>query len=288
MRAWLKFLPLLLIIACDLIDPEEPLPSYIYVTPFESQATNNQQGTTNHKITEAWLTVDGEFLGVYNLPAHIPILKEGVVDIFLEAGIKDNGISTLPEIYPFFNPFQATATLQPLATDTIRPIATYRNNIAFALIEDFESSEHVLTDEIDGDENTRVVLSTEDVFEGNQSGKIELTTSHSRISVASRFNERFRGIQEKGVQVYIELNYKTDIELGIGLIGHYDNINQPSEALYEPILFPKETWNKVYLNLSEAAFVLGADEYQIAFIAALPNELDRGSIWLDNIKLIHF
>ncbi len=287
MKVWIGFIALLFS-TCDIISPESPLPSYIYVTPFQFELSNNQQGSASQKITEAWLSVDGEFLGVYDLPAKIPILKTGVVNIILEAGVKDNGISTLPEIYPFFSSFQISAALSPSKTDTIRPTISYRPTINFALIEDFEKSSQVFVEELDGNENTKVMLTTDEVFEGNQSGIIELDASNPRIAVASRLNEKFKELQDTGVQVYLEMDYKTDVELGVGLIGHYNSLSQPSERLYEPILFPKTQWNKVYLNLSEVAFVLDADEYQISFIAALPNELNLGNIWLDNIKLIHF
>lgn len=274
--------------ACNLINPEERLPAYIYLQPFDFRLTNSNQGSNHQKITEAWLMVNGEFLGVYNLPSAIPILKEGNVEIRIDAGIKDNGISTLPEIYPFFLPYLSNTTLLPLQTDTLLPTTTYRQNITFAFIENFEGDFQLFTDDLDGDPLTKIDFDTEEVFEGRRSGRITLTSDNRVVQVATRIDQKYKGLLDKGAFVYLELTYKTDVELGIGLIGHYNDSSKPAERLFEPILLPREDWNKVYLNFSETAFVLRADEYQVAFVAVLPPNMESGSIWLDNIKLVHF
>lgn len=274
--------------ACNLINPEERLPAYIYLQPFDFRLTNSNQGSNHQKITEAWLTVNGEFLGVYNLPSAIPILQEGNVDIRIDAGIKDNGISTLPEIYPFFLPYLSNTTLLPLQTDTLLPITSYRQDIAFAFIEDFEADFQLFTEDLDGNLLTKIDFDTEEVFEGRRSGRITLTSNNRVVQIASRIDQKYKGLLDKGAFVYLELTYKTDVELGIGLIGHYNDLSKPAERLFEPILRPRKDWNKVYLNFSETAFVLKADEYQVAFVAVLPPDMDIGRIWLDNIKLVHF
>ncbi|NJL74770.1 MAG: hypothetical protein HC892_06765 [Saprospiraceae bacterium] len=62
--------------SCDLINPAESIPAYLYITPFEFEIENTlRQGTGDQKITEAWVSIDGEFLGTYSLPALVPILK---------------------------------------------------------------------------------------------------------------------------------------------------------------------------------------------------------------------
>ncbi len=274
--------------ACNLINPEERLPAYIYLQPFDFRLTNSNQGSGHQKITEAWLTVNGEFLGVYNLPSTIPILQEGKADIRIDAGIKDNGISTLPEIYPFFLPYLSNTTLLPLQTDTLLPITSYRQDIAFAFIEDFEADFQLFTEDLDGNLLTKIDFDTEEVFEGRRSGRITLTSNNRVVQIASRIDQKYKGLLDKGAFVYLELTYKTDVELGIGLIGHYNDLSKPAERLFEPILRPRKDWNKVYLNFSETAFVLKADEYQVAFVAVLPPDMDIGRIWLDNIKLVHF
>lgn len=288
LRAITILLTACLLTTCDLINPEETIPSYIAIESIDFVATNPAHGTSNHKIVEAWVTVDDEFIGVYDLPATIPILTSGPVEIKVDAGIKDNGIGRLPEIYPFFEPYRVNVNLQPAETTMLQPKVSYRNNLNFALIEDFETGSNIFIDELDGDESTGVNLTTEDVFEGNASGIIRLTRENPTVEVATDFARKYRDLQSKGVPVYLELNYKTDVEVAFGIIGHEIGVFTPPERLYEPVLFPKATWNKVYLNLSAAVFELQTPEYQISLIAVLSPDLEAGNIWLDNIKLIHF
>lgn len=288
LRAITILLTACLLTTCDLINPEETIPSYVAIESIDFVATNPAHGTSNHKIVEAWVTVDDEFIGVYDLPATIPILTSGPVEIKVDAGIKDNGIGRLPEIYPFFEPYRVNVNLQPAETTMLQPKVSYRNNLNFALIEDFETGSNIFIDELDGDESTGVNLTTEDVFEGNASGIIRLTRENPTVEVATDFARKYRDLQSKGVPVYLELNYKTDVEVAFGIIGHEIGVFTPPERLYEPVLFPKATWNKVYLNLSAAVFELQTPEYQISLIAVLSPDLEAGNIWLDNIKLIHF
>ncbi len=275
-----------LMAACEIINPEESIPAYIHIEPFEV-TTALTQGSTSSKITEAWLTVDGDFLGAYSLPADIPVLKEGEVELRIEAGIKDNGITATPEIYPFYMPYITQATLKPAESIDILPRAVYRNGIDFAMLEDFEQPPYFFTQDIDGNLNTRVTPSSEDVFEGSRSGKITLTPENNIIEVATDFARPFKEVNKDGIYVYLELNYKTDTQIAFGLIGNHSG-NQLPEVFYQPILFPKEEWNKIYLNLSEVVFSLDAETYQVAILAQLPAEMEEAHIWLDNVKLIHF
>ncbi|MEZ4984834.1 MAG: hypothetical protein R2795_07325 [Saprospiraceae bacterium] len=85
---------------CDFINPEEGIPSYLFIEEF-TLTTGPAQGSNSHKITEAWVFVDDIFLGVYDLPATVPVLETGSHTVRVEAGIRDNGLGDFPNIYPF-------------------------------------------------------------------------------------------------------------------------------------------------------------------------------------------
>jgi hypothetical protein len=274
--------------SCEVINPEEDIPAYLQIDTIQFVSTSATQGTATQKIVEAWVSVDDDFLGTYDLPASIPVLKSGSANVIVRPGIKDNGIGSLSEIYTFFQPFETTVDLVPAETIILAPNTSYISGIDFAFIEDFENGLNWLSDDLDGDSLTAVQLTTEDVFEGNRSGVIQLTPEHPIVEVATDFNRQFSELQTEGVEVYLEMHYKTDVEFAIGVIGHNEGVFSPEQKIYEPILFPKQEWNKVYLNLSSAVFALQTTGFQITFFAALPAGLERGTIYLDNIKLIHF
>ncbi|MEM1325127.1 MAG: hypothetical protein AAGI23_04185 [Bacteroidota bacterium] len=274
--------------SCELVNPEEAIPAYIQIDTIQFVNNSAARGTAQQKIVEAWVTVDDDFLGTYDLPATIPVLKSGAANVIVRPGIKDNGIGSLSEIYTFFRPFETSVTLSPTETAILQPSTSYISDINFAFVEDFESGVNWFTDDLDGDSVTVIQTTTEDVFEGNQSGVIRLTSANPIVEVATDFGRQFRDLQTKGVEVYLEMHYKTDVELAIGAIGHQEGVFTPEEKIYEPILFPKSDWNKVYLNLSQAVFTLQSVGFQITFLAGLDPGQESGDIYIDNIKLIHF
>ena len=62
------------ITACDIINPEEDIPAYIEILPYEYSPESG--GSSSTKITDGWIYVDGEFLGAFNLPSTIPVLAD--------------------------------------------------------------------------------------------------------------------------------------------------------------------------------------------------------------------
>ena len=81
-------------------------------------------GGSTSNITEVWAFSGEEFLGAFPLPARIPVLAVGSTDIRLEAGVRQNGISSTPDFYEFYTPVERTLELVPgevidLGTQTI-------------------------------------------------------------------------------------------------------------------------------------------------------------------------
>ena len=279
--------------ACDLINPEEEIPSYIWIAPFEVQTNGATQGTASAKITEVWVSVDDSFFGVYPLPAKIPILKAGNTKIRLEAGIKDNGISTTPEIYPFFQALEYSITLKANEIDSIRPKATYRSGIRFAFLENFENNSHVFQTLVTGNESNRMSIANEGAFEGSGSGLIQLSTQYPAVELATR--NTYSGLLAKGTAVYLELNYKAEVPLLVGVIAYKaGNLNAGGQILYAAGFNASENWNKIYFNLSRVVADSKLDEYQIILKTEIPKNADgtinrsNAKIWLDNVKLVHF
>ena len=284
----LCFLPFFgLFESCDIINPEEEIPAYVYIDTF-SLTTTGIQGTDSELITDGWFSAGQDFLGAYDLPALVPVLQLGETEITLEPGIKDNGISLSRDLYPFYQAYKITLDLQPNVVDTIKPVTTYRSDTKFAFVEDFESENQQFREIRIGDIEHRVKLESEDAFEGATSGVITLDENQSLVEIATA--QRFTGLTDVGVFVYLEVNYKSDVPVLFGIIGHSGSSN---EALYDAGFLPTDSWSKIYFNLSPLFFEGIYDEYQIVLQAAIPIEngqLTRSSakVWLDNVKLLHF
>jgi hypothetical protein len=105
-----RFFIILLILnfSCQIIDRPEKAPSFIKIDDFQFSISNNNQGTSSEKITDAWIYVNGNLEGAYELPVTIPLHYEGVKDLSIYPGIKRNGISADRKKYPFYRQFDTT------------------------------------------------------------------------------------------------------------------------------------------------------------------------------------
>ncbi len=273
--------------ACDLINPPEAIPSYIYVVPFQFNTTG-AQGSNSSRITEVWLTVNGDFLGAYTLPALIPILAQGEQTIVLDAGIKENGIAATPDIYPFYQPFTVKVDLRPNEVDTVRPVISYRSNTRFAFIEPFEDNRQVFRELRAGNDFNRIQIVEEGAFEG-KSGLIRLNRDNPLVELATV--SAYRDLTARGLLVYLEVDYKSETTVIFGVQGIRNGV--PGNPVFDPGFVRSANWNKIYFNLSPLLTGGNFDEYKILLQAVLPNNngvftQNTANIWLDNIKLVHF
>ncbi len=277
----------LLLSACDIINPPEAIPAYIYVPGFEVNIPSSQ-GSASTRITEVWLSVNGNFLGAYSLPALIPILEEGSQNITLEAGIKENGVNATPDIYPFYRPWEMRVNLRSNEVDTLRPVVGYRNEARFAFIEPFENANHIFQELRAGTNFNRIQIVRENAFEGN-SALIELNEDNPLVEIGT--SRRFSDLTTRGFVVYMEMNYRSDVDVIFGVQGYKNGL--PGTAFFDPGFTARGDWNKIYFNMSPLFFGGDFDEFQILIQTLLPANngvftKTKASIWLDNIKLVHF
>lgn len=283
-------LPLLLSACEGIFPPENPVPAYLHVKPFQFSINNANQGSASTATPEVWVRVNGDFLGVYPLPAEIPVLETGEVEITLDPGIRENGIASTPDIYPFYKAFTTQATLVPGQTITINPSTAYKAEARFPLIEGFENSGHLFQVLVSGAETNRIQRISEAAFEGNASGLIELDSANSFVELAT--TTRYSGLLNRGAYVFLELNYKADVPVGFGVLATLRGGGSP-RIQYIAGFNPSTEWKKIYFNLSPAISGSVLEDYQVILKAAIP--LANGTpsrknarIQLDNIKLVHF
>jgi hypothetical protein len=74
-RALFSFASLLIVSSCELINPVEEIPSFIQIDSFVMEDNVlADEGSLSHDIRDAWVFIDDEMIGIYELPARIPIL----------------------------------------------------------------------------------------------------------------------------------------------------------------------------------------------------------------------
>ena len=279
---FLLFIGTCFVTSCDELTEVEPTPAYIHVNNIDL-ITTGAQGSDSHKITDAWLFANNQLIGVFELPFTAPVLVDGDTEVEIFAGTSENGIASAREVNPFYERFRVNKNLERGEVDTLFPVVGYSSNAEFVFIESFENS-NLFGEDLDGSSITRIELWQSGAFEGNRSGRIFLETGAS-IFEAATSNLFTLPIDEISNPIYLELNYKNEIPFEIGVIGVVNN--EKIATTYVVGINPKDTWNKVYLDLTSAAILMNADFYQIAIRSALPTTESTGEILLDNIKLLH-
>jgi hypothetical protein len=262
---------------------EEPIPAYIYIPSVHFFIDSaQQQGTASHKITDAWITVGGNFLGVYELPATIPVLTTGDQKISISAGVKENGISATRLPYPFYTVFETTKKLEAGVIDTILPDFTYSTKKThFDWIQDFETGTLGLAPTSSNTAKFAITTQPDSVFEGTGSLHISLDDSANVLDL----NTTNTYILPRGLAVWLEVNYKTEVPVKFGILSIGAS---GATELFGGGVNPNNEWNKIYINLSTLVSLQPSANTFRFYIQNEPNSKTPAHVLLDNIKVLHF
>lgn len=273
----------LLMGGCSLTDNDQPIPSYLTINEVDIFTTQNQ-GAPTHKITDVWVYADNQLVGVFEIPAKIPILVNGDSTEFrVFPGIRNNGETSRSFIYRLLDIKDFTIPLAP-GEEVVRNLTfTYQENAKFDFIEGFENNEHLFTLNLDEFDDSNIVSSSEDVRSGLKSGKIFLDSLNSSLSAATIF--KYERSNNAGSDSYFEIDYKCDIPFFVGVIYVQNGIETT-----QPLLFvnPKEDWNKIYVDFTEILTSPVLETYRVYIIADIDDlAVTTGTIYLDNLKFVH-
>lgn len=268
-------------LGCDDFKNPDQIPAFLYID-FPEKIVGPGQGSASHRITEAYVYVNDEFLGAYAFGRSYPFLNTGPSEITIFSGIRMNNLDEQTNIYNIYARYEETIDLQPGETDTIRPEVRYSTAAEFVLVDSFEATS-IFNEDLDGNPGTFMAASTDIVFEGDQSGVL---TVDAENSVAEVGTENVYTNLKRGSPIFMELDFKGETDLFIGIIG-YDGVNQP-QRFYKLQLFPRDNWTKVYVELTDEIFELRKEAYQFVLMAIYSNQVDKEvqRVYVDNVKII--
>lgn len=276
--------------SCYKFSGTQTIPAYIQIDSVFLETNYSEQGSNSQKITDVWIYLNKDLVGVFELPAVFPVLAEGMNDLEIRPGIWLNGIQSTRVPYPFYAPVvYEDFVFHPDSVHDLGDVkATYYDNLDFAWIEDFESSGVTLVETSISDTVIQRTLPA-----GNPEAFITETSKHSGLiaitdekpiySATSLNSFLLPKIQND--PVLLELNFKTNNLFYVGLL-----MNTPSGIRKVPLLIMNnsEEWKKIYINLGpNIAINYEAINYKVYFEAGLELDKESSEIYLDNIKLIH-
>lgn len=233
--------------------------------------------------------------GAYNLPHTVPVLAEGATDIQLFAGVKENGIASTPAPYFPLKQFNQQINLTPGEVSAVRPVTEYDvAEIQFAWAEErttLDDATSLLFDDRDTDAALNHRFTADSAFAG-RSLLMPLETDHPLMIVVS---EPVPLPNDGQRSVWLELHHLHNTPFVLSLSGTGNNAPESAPLpVYQFNATSKGIWNKVYFNLTPYLNSLKRDKYRLSFRAELPRDgagkllQSKGSVRLDNIRLIHF
>lgn len=282
---------LVLTTSCEVFDREEPIPSWIEVDVFEIRDNPSiAEGDLSEDIRDVWLTIDGERIGTFELPARIPVLDAGPHEIVVAPGIFVSGQTDLRDRYLFYKSDTFDIDLKAGETYKLEPETRYLNSSLqeILVIEDFE----------DGDDRMSTTGSTNAAFErvsdpnivayGDGCGVMYL--NETVTNAVMRTNGTI-GLPNSDA-VFFELDIASDYYVQYGV---YVNSLTSDQAIDVYLMKPtgSDNWKKQYVGLGstiQTAYGFYSPESFYIYAQAMYNadSLPKvGTVKIDNVKMLY-
>lgn len=294
---------IILLFSCKKFKGSQEIPAYLRIEPWTLTTNYDVEGAATHAITDAWVYIDGNLHGCFELKNHddgqyvlVPVLNKGSHKLQIYPGVKMNGISSTRIQYPFYKPFVCTRDLTEGEIDTLRPYTHYYSIdstlMRFKMQEDFEEINNIKLYRIDTtyaelhqishrtDQNAW--LDPIDTINHYRSGHVHLGDSIRRMGLASG---ELYDLPTVGNYVLMEMDYKCSTEMLVGLY-----LMSSQEGLIDKELYylrASNNWKKIYLNFSPTITENNHATYVKFYMKGAVEEGGEADFYFDNIKLIY-
>ncbi|MCI5056957.1 MAG: hypothetical protein MRY83_12655, partial [Flavobacteriales bacterium] len=262
---------------CEIINPDEDIPAYIQIDTMVLDIIDPSiEGSASHNISDAWVYVNDQLIGGFELPVTVPILSTGTQNLKIRAGIRNSGLSAVRTHYNFYTIYEDPEfEFTPGEVKQVKPVFQYDIDTDFLLMENFDDPLFNF-EVVSGQANLQQVTGVES-FEGQASGIILLNSSNSTIEVR---NKNWLNLLKGGKRIYLEMDYNITEPLEISLVAIENGIDQFVPVI---VLYPTDSeWTKIYLDLTEVVnSAVNSDQFKIQFYAEQTKENVDGLIYLD-------
>ncbi len=286
---WGIIFSLLVTGGCRKMKSTQTIPSYLKIDSVYLETYYPVEGSESQEITDVWVYVDDQQMGVFQLPALFPVLAKGKHKLEIRPGIKLNGISSTRVPYPFYHPIvYDNFNFVPDSVLNLGNIKTkYYDNTKFAWLEDFEGSFISIQESETSDTtlNQTTPANNPEAFlssNSSYSGKIVLTQDHPMYW---GYTFDAYDLPRDNTPVALELNFKTDTPMVVGVL-----TSLPGDFKWDDLVYLNKSpeWNKIYINIAPTTSrYSNAYDFKIYFRAIIGSDADTGNIYIDNIKLLY-
>jgi hypothetical protein len=268
--------------SCEKFEGNQTIPAYLKIDSVFLQTEYSTEGTAFQSFTDAWIYVDDQLIGAFQMPAEFPVLASGIHKVTIMPGVKKNGIATTRTNYPFCESIIKNIEFFEDSTVSIGGQKTvYQSTTEFFMIENFDGVVLSL------DTTKRSVAGIQQTpsgwpgtFEGSHSGLIRMDSAGSMFECTNKTDFII-----PAAPVYMELHFNTNIAVAVGVFLYgYSSIVQTPVVYLNPT---EGKWKKIYIDLTNALnSQTGMVNFRIFFNAIQPAGVINAEIRLDNIKVL--
>ena len=294
-------------VSCNKFGSQE-VPSYIHIDSITVSCDYAVYGAPTSNLTDAWVYVDDQIIGCFELPATFPVLERGKHKVTIRGGISIGGIGASRASYPFYqNAVFRDVNLVEDSIVTINPVLEYypiNETFAQAWMEDFESA-NTLVAMPESDTSTIRASASEGAWISNNSfysGMITLPPDSLDFYVANSEELTFHS-SLKGNECMLELDYCCNDTFLLGIMYYKDyHLYRwpmlkvlPTDKLHDR----PEKWKKMYVALGyRMTEHEDADYVKVYFTSDLSDDAafqdyeyhplnEQRYYFFDNLKLLY-
>ncbi len=280
---------------CNIINPHEPIPTYIHIDSFSFQQSpgltvlrydnspSGQLPTLSHEINTVWVYYNGSRVGIFDLPATFPVVASGSGQLQIVPAVAINGQNNNVAQYPFYSPDTSTLIAQPGKIINYTPKTKFYRDVTVKLIDYFDESNNTPNfAQSGGNRSLRIMSDNAESYDGSKFGQIDL------LAVGDSSVDSSRNIFTipSGV-AFIEFTYKTTIPFYVGLQANLSSVIS-SAPYYLSGISPTTSWKKFYLQVDGFTANAQGDSYNFYIKAVLADAQSSGKLLIDNIQLVTF
>jgi len=235
-------------------------------------------------ITEMYVFSQGKTLGVFDSLSYVPDLAEGLANVSVFAGIKNNSLGQNRIKHPFLQVYDTTLWLGQSEAYPLFPVFQYAPSASVDISRNFETGNTWI--ESSSQSGTASVITNNSIaVQGTRCGLFQLINN----SASAEFVESTDIPMTAGDNVFLELNYSCNNTFGIGVYSFEGGITERIPILYlTPSMESSEdlVWKKVYIDLGMIGVQRPNTQKFRIYVDYTMNESTQPKIYFDNIKIV--
>lgn len=290
----LAFVLLIFSSSCNTFDPPLTEPMYGHIDSIHFTVTADSQGSASHSIPYAWVYLDDNPVGAFQMPCTFPMIAtNGTHTIEVYPAVTPVGANLPASIDPFYQFYSISLNMQQGNTYKLKPTSTYFNWVQFPYLESFDNDggignypryivNYYGSSATERTNTSMVIIGGKLGYQG-YSGMVVVNQQNNYYCGSTWPPKTLSSATSSNTPVYLEFNYRATAEFTVGMF-ELDTTVQSSPIA---VVYPTATWQKMYVSLNNTIYPsFQAGGQSIYFNIVWDGVSAADTLLLDNIKIL--